>query len=158
MCRPGPARLKNQPSPHLQARPVGKITSHVMCWPGPTRWKKNHPSCAGPARWKNHLSSAGPGTGPGPGPCSPLIGIQKRILIHYGQWSQFFLSVLVSKQCIQLCSNLVCILQITTLHILSILVNLKLIVFFFFFYRSTKRILIHYSLWYQIRRIMLMSK
>ena len=35
MCQPGLARWKNHPS----------------C-AGPARWKKNHPSFAGPARWK----------------------------------------------------------------------------------------------------------
>ena len=58
-----------------------------------------------------------------------LIGVQRRILMHYGIWSQFLQRVLVSKCCIRLNSNLLCILCITALYIVSILVDLGLIVF-----------------------------
>ena len=58
-----------------------------------------------------------------------FTGIQKRILILYGLWNQILQEVLVSKGITWLNSNLVCILCITSLHFVSILANLRLIVF-----------------------------
>ena len=37
-----------------------------------------------------------------------FTGAQKRILIHYSLWSQIVRSMLVSKRCFRLGSNLIC--------------------------------------------------
>ena len=59
--------------PHVLARPTGK--NHPSCAFTARPAGKNHPSFAGPACWKNHLSSARrvTGLGPGFGPCRPLV-------------------------------------------------------------------------------------
>ena len=67
-----------------------------------------------------------------------FTGVQKIFFAHYGLCSQIIVSVQVSKPCILLDSNLVCVV---VLYIVLILVNLGLIVFFT---EVEKRILIHY--------------
>ena len=44
---------------------------------------------------------------------SVFTEVQKTILIHYGLWSKILESVLVSKRCNRLSSNLVCVLKVT---------------------------------------------
>ena len=58
-----------------------------------------------------------------------FIGV-KIIPLHYGLWNQILKTVLVSKRCIRLSSNLVCILNVKVQHIVPILINLGIIVFF----------------------------
>ena len=59
---------------------------------------------------------------------------------------------IVSKRCIRLSSNLLCILLVNVGRIQLILVNLALILFF---NGVQKRILIHYNVWSQIIKSML---
>ena len=63
--------------------------------------------------------------------------VNKKIVhMHYSQWRQIIVSASVSKRCILLNSKLMRALQVTVVHIASILVNLRYIVF----YKSTKSI------------------
>ena len=59
-----------------------------------------------------------------------FIGIQKRILIHYNLWSQIIRSMLVSKRCFRLRSNLICFYWITFPRTIFILVWAGGIVFY----------------------------
>ena len=91
MCRPVPSCWKKV-TPHVLARPVGKIIPHLLA--RPACWK-NHPSFAGLAgpiaeiiphllarpigEIISHLPARpGMGLGPGPGLCRPLKQIEKR--------------------------------------------------------------------------------
>ena len=64
-------------------------------------------------------------------------------------------NTIASKRFIRLSSNLLCILQVAVLLFVLILVNKGLKVFFT---GAQKRILMHYSLWNQIIRYILVSK
>ena len=60
-----------------------------------------------------------------------LQEIYKKILIHYGLWSQIRQIVPVSKRCIWLSSNLMCILLVTIGQTLLILLNVVCIYIYF---------------------------
>ena len=82
MCRPG------------QARPVGKITLHVLARPGPLE-NSSFICRPGPARPVEKITSHLPGTslgpGPGPGPCRPLKRSQ-RFTVFLGAVGTFLTS------------------------------------------------------------------